>query len=127
MKYYAVIDTNVIVSAMIKESSIPAQIVSYAMRGKIVTLLDKEVMLEYREVLSRPKFNLETSNVEKVLNEIEGHGIYLKARKTDQEFTDESDKKFYDLLMALAKKQEAYLVTGNTKHFPDKFFIVAPR
>jgi predicted nucleic acid-binding protein len=36
--------------------------------------------------------------------------------------TDESDRKFYDV----AKTAEAFLVTGNMKHYPKEPFIVTP-
>ena len=39
-KYYAVIDTNVIVSLFLKEGSIPDQIVSLALNGPIIPLVN---------------------------------------------------------------------------------------
>lgn len=40
MTYYAVIDTNVVVSSMLKQTSIPGKIIDYVVRGKIVPLLN---------------------------------------------------------------------------------------
>lgn len=58
MKYYAVIDTNILVSAMLKWDSIPGNIIELAFSGTIVPLLNEHIVKEYREVLSRPKFHL---------------------------------------------------------------------
>ncbi len=58
MKYYAVIDTNVLVSAMLKWNSIPGHVMELVFEGPIVPLLDERIVKEYREVLARPKFHL---------------------------------------------------------------------
>ena len=36
---------------------------------------------------------------------------------------DESDRVFYDV----AKAAEAFLITGNKKHYPDEPFVITPR
>ncbi len=57
MKYYAVIDTNVLVSAMIKWNSVPGNIMELTFDGSIVPILNEQIVKEYREVLTRPKFH----------------------------------------------------------------------
>ena len=44
MQYYAVIDTNVLVSAMLKFQSVPGQIVNEALLGKLTPLLCNEII-----------------------------------------------------------------------------------
>ena len=39
MSYYAVIDTNIVVSSMLRLLSIPGKIIDYAISGKIILLL----------------------------------------------------------------------------------------
>jgi putative toxin-antitoxin system toxin component, PIN family len=58
-KFYAVIDTNVIVSALISKSftSNPVKVLRAIFQERIVPLFNEEILAEYREVLSRPKFN----------------------------------------------------------------------
>ena len=58
MQYYAVIDTNVIVSAMLKWNSIPGSILELTLDGPITPVLNREILDEYRQVLLRPKFHL---------------------------------------------------------------------
>ena len=56
MKYFAVIDTNVIVSAMLKKASMPAPVLKEVLVGNIDMLVNEEILDEYLEVLSRKKF-----------------------------------------------------------------------
>ena len=51
MKYFVVIDTNVLVSAVLKYNSIPGTIIEFAFNGKIIPVLNKEIESEYRNVL----------------------------------------------------------------------------
>ena len=41
----------------------------------------------------------------------------------DEIFPDSKDIVFYEVAMS---KDDTYLVTGNTKHFPKKPFVVTP-
>lgn len=127
MKYYAVIDTNVLVSAMIKWNSVPGNVVELAFSGTIVPLLNEQIVKEYREVLSRPKFHLTDEIISSVVNEIERLGIYVDADALDIVFPDPKDRVFYEVVMEGRKKEDAYLVTGNIKHFPVKPYVVTPR
>lgn len=127
MKYYAVIDTNVLVSAMLKWDSVPGNVLELALDGPIVPLLGNAILTEYREVLSRPKFNLTTDIIEDVLSAIEGRGIFVDSSKIEINLPDPKDRVFYEVVMEERKSQDAYLVTGNIKHFPSEPFIVTPR
>ena len=40
MRYYAIIDTNVLVSAMLKTASVPGQVMSEALNGDIIPVLN---------------------------------------------------------------------------------------
>lgn len=58
MHYYAVIDTNVLVSALLSKNDDAAtvQIIKLILSGKIVPVYSEEIIGEYREVLTRKKF-----------------------------------------------------------------------
>ncbi len=127
MKYYVVIDTNVLVSAMLKWNSVPGNVLELTFNGPIIPLLNEAIVKEYREVLSRPKFHLTASIINDVLESIESKGIYVDAEPLEDELPDPKDRVFYEVVMEERKNEEAYLVTGNIKHFPTKPFIVTPR
>ena len=127
MKFYAVIDTNVLVSAAMKPESVPGQVVELVLDGVIVPVLNKKIIKEYRDVLLRPKFDFSKQIVEDILNEIDFHGIYVDVEHIDIDLPDPKDLVFYEVVMEERKEEDAYLVTGNIKHFPEKPFIVTPR
>lgn len=127
MKYYAVIDTNVLVSAMLKWDSIPGNVMELVFDGSIIPILNECIVNEYQNVLLRPKFHLTEDIVRDVLESIKSQGIYVDAETIDIELPDPNDTVFYEVVMEKRKTEDAYLVTGNIKHFPQKPFIVTPR
>ena len=127
MHYYAVIDTNVVVSAMLKWQSLPGNILELVFDGIITPVFNDEILSEYREVLSRPKFNLSKQIIEDFVGNLEELGISIKAETLDLNFPDSKDRVFYEITMENRKSDETYLVTGNIKHFPAQCFVVTPR
>ncbi len=127
MTYYAVIDTNVLVSAMLKWDSVPGNIMELAFGGSIIPVLSSEIAAEYRAVLSRPKFHLTEAIINDVIDTLNEIGLYIDAEQLDVELPDPKDRVFYEVVMEERKEEDAYLVTGNIKHFPQKPFIVTPR
>ena len=127
MTYYAVIDTNVIVSSMLKGTSIPGIIVSKALDGPIIPLLNDEILEEYREVLSRNKFGLDENAVNDLIDSLKKRAIYLDRTESEEVFDDPDDVVFYEIVMTARTTTEAYLITGNKKHYPVKSFVVTPR
>lgn len=127
MKYYAVIDTNVPVSAALKWHSVPGSIIELVFEGYIIPVLNQDIVDEYRTVLSRPKFHLTHDIVEDLMNSFNTVGIYVDAASLDIDFTGPKDKVFYEVTMEERKRKESYLVTGNIRHFPVQPFIVTPR
>ena len=127
MKYYAVIDTNVLVSAMLKWNSVPGNVMELAFDGPIIPVYSAEILKEYREVLLRPKFHLTEDVVNDVLDGIENRGINVEADTLEIILPDPKDRVFYEVVLEERKTEDAYLVTGNIKHFPVETFVVTPR
>ena len=127
MKYYAVIDTNVIVSSFLKEGSIPDQVVTLALNGPIIPLVNDDIIFEYTEVLTRNKFGLSESEVSVFLNEFIKRALFLDKTKTNEDFDDPDDIVFYEIVLTARSASNAYLITGNKKHYPIKSFVVTPR
>ena len=127
MKYFAVIDTNVLVSAALKRNSVPGSIVELAFDGPIIPVLNEAIEREYREVLSRPKFHLTEDIIDAIIETFHKRGLYLDAAPIDIALPDPKDRVFYEVVMEERKKEDAWLVTGNMKHFPSEPFIVTPR
>lgn len=123
---YAVIDTNVLVSALIatKKESHPLTVLANVFAGTITPLFNDEIISEYRDVLSREKFHLDPADIEDAINAFLRYGLNLERTEVKGEvFPDPKDVVFYEVKMS---KEDAYLVTGNMKHFPKKPFVVTP-
>ncbi len=127
MKYYAVIDTNVLVSAMLKWDSIPGNVLELAYSGTVIPLLNAHITEEYRNVLARPKFRLTEDIIDSAVGELERIGIFIDAEMSDEDIPDPKDRVFYEVVMEERKSEDAYLITGNIRHFPVKPFVVTPR
>ena len=95
--------------------------------GPIIPILNEQITKEYREVLARPKFHFTDEIIRDVLDNIQSKGIYVDAKHLDIELPDPKDRVFYEVVMEERKTEDAYLVTGNIRHFPTKTFIVTPR
>ena len=124
-KLYAVIDTNVVVSALISKnpSSSPLAVLAHVFSGAITPVFNEEIISEYRDVLSRDKFNLNPLDVEEALRIIIDYGLALNRAKSDEVFPDPKDIVFYEVALS---KEGSYLVTGNSKHFPKTPIVVTP-
>ncbi len=68
MKFYAVIDTNVIVSAMLKPESVPGQLIQLLYNGIIISMINEDIVNEYYDVLTRNKFNFNDERVEQIID-----------------------------------------------------------
>ena len=119
-----VLDTNVLVSALLTPTGKAAAILMGAATGKFRPCYDYKIFKEYQEVLSRDKFRLSPDRIDDALSVIRDYGLNLERTKVEGEvFPDPKDVVFYEVAMS---KEDAYLVTGNIKHFPKKPFVVTP-
>ncbi|MCL1998280.1 MAG: putative toxin-antitoxin system toxin component, PIN family [Turicibacter sp.] len=117
-----VIDTNVVVSAFKSPNGKPAKIVIMVRDLQITLCYNKQILDEYKDVLTRPHFNFDDEKRRKFLNDVEKHGTFCDPLPSTIPLPDETDRCFYDV----AKFCKATLITGNTKHYPSEDFIVSP-
>ena len=124
---FAVIDTNVIVSALLTKNpnSPTIQVMEAVLSGQITPLYHHDILEEYNEVLHRPKFHLSDEAVRTLIKAFRQFGTEVEPKATGQILPDMSDLIFYEVTMEKWDKN-SYLVTGNTKHFPKQTFIVTP-
>ena len=112
-----VLDTNVVVSAFLTPSGVPAEVLRRALGGEPVALYDDGILAEYREVLERPKFRLNTEDVTEVLELLTAKGERVAAAPlVVANLPDPDDLPFIEV--AVTGQADA-LVTGNPRHFPD--------
>lgn len=126
MPLYAVIDTNVLVSAFLKEDSIPRCVVNYMYAGKIVPIYNEDIITEYFDVLHRPKFCFPAEAVDIAVNAIQKIGLKFHGIKVLDTMPDPKDTVFYSVTLHARQTLETYLITGNIKHFPREDFVLTP-
>ncbi len=121
----AVIDTNVIVSAFITKNLEAAtfKVLEAVMQSKLTPIYNDQILKEYSEVLHRKKFGIPEHLIKWVLDKIITIGVRGERMISDEFFPDPKDVVFYEVALS---KEDAYLVTGNTKHFPKKPIVVTP-
>lgn len=125
---YAVIDTNVFVSALLsnKDDSATVKVLEKVLQGEIIPIYSNLMENEYIEVLSRKKFKFSTDLTSYVISAIEKFGILVNPTPSNITLPDMKDLPFYEVVLE-KRADNAYLVTGNIKHFPKEPFIVTPR
>lgn len=125
---YVVIDTNVLVSALItrNENSPTVQILRFIANGNIIPVYSDEIVKEYNEVLRRDKFKLPENIIINLLKDIMDNGLKITdLAEVNETMPDPKDVVFYAVTLS-AQDEDAFLVTGNGKHFPEKPFVVTP-
>ena len=122
---HAVIDTNVLVSAFITKRLDSATSIVWAavLNGDIIPMYSEEIIDEYTDVLHRKKFNIPEQLIKDAINHIMENGVRGERVLSDDFFPDPKDVVFYEVAIS---KDDAYLVTGNKKHFPKKPIVVTP-
>lgn len=124
---HAVIDTNVFISALItKNSESPTvKVLEAVLKGDIIPLYHTDIIAEYDEVLHRAKFKIDDSTIQLLLDSIVNYGVEVFPQPTGEILVDMDDLIFYEVAME-KRDDDAFLVTGNQKHYPIKDFIVTP-
>jgi putative PIN family toxin of toxin-antitoxin system len=111
-----VIDTNVVVSGLIKADGNPAQVLELALVGAVRVCYDERILAEYVDVLARRRFHFDPKRIREVLQQIQAGGLAVEASMhRDLQLPDADDEPF--LAVALAASVEC-LVTGNISDYP---------
>ena len=122
---YAVIDTNVLVSALITKNpeAATAKVVKLLLEHGFIPLYDADIITEYEDVLHRSKFPIRSEVADALIEYIIENGI--EASKVDFEETmpDEDDRVFYEVSLS---QEDSFLVTGNLKHYPASPRVITP-
>lgn len=110
-----VLDTNVLVSGLLKPFSSSGEIVRMITAESIQVCYDARILSEYRDVLVRPKFSFDHAHVDNFLTHLEGNGIAVASSPLAKSLPDHKDNPFLEVALA---GNATYLVTGNIKHYP---------
>ena len=128
MIYYAVIDTNVLVSALLSshDDAATVQIINKIYDGSIIPVFSNEILAEYNEVLHRKKFHFSEELISTLLDSFISLGELISPSPSGEILPDMKDLPFYEVVLE-KQNDDAYLITGNTRHFPTMPFVVTAR
>ena len=126
-KYNVILDTNVIISAMItKDNNSPTvKVLDLFYDKRISIYYSDEILTEYKDVLNRKEFNINKQLIGIFINNIKKLANRINPASMDVNLIDLKDQPFYELVMS-KNINKAKLITGNIKHFPIKPFIMTP-
>ena len=122
---YAVIDTNVLVSALISKNpeAATAKVVRLLLELDFVPLYDADIIAEYEDVLHRSKFPILKETADALISFIVENGIESSRVDFAESMPDEDDRVFYEVSLS---QEESFLVTGNLKHYPTSPRVITP-
>ena|SRR6185437_15024404 len=122
-----VLDTNIIVSALLQPLGPPAQIFVMTLGGAIQLYVSGNVYAEYEEVLHRPRLQFSEETVAAALGSIRECSVWVRPTEKIHACVDPDDNIFLECAQAA---RAHYLVSGNLRHFPEFWAetqIVTPR
>ena len=122
---YAVIDTNVLVSALITKNPEAAttKVVRLLLDNGFLPMYDADIIAEYEDVLHRSKFPILPEVADALISYIVEHGVESSRVNFDEPMPDEDDRVFYEVTLS---KEDSFLVTGNLKHYPTSPRVITP-
>ena len=74
-----VVDSNVLVSALLSPGGKPAEVLRLLVTGALRLCFDARIVVEYEDVLSRPKFSFDRTSCQDLLSVLLGNGISVAA------------------------------------------------
>jgi len=122
-----VLDTNVVVSAMLNVSGTAADVLRLALNQYVQLCGSDAILEEYEGVLRRPKFRRPARVVSALMKAIRATADKVDPTETLAVSADEADNRFLECAKAAGAD---YIVTGNRQHFPDalgRTRIINPR
>ena len=111
----AVVDTNVLVSALLSRTGPPRMILRLLLSKKMEWLVNDLVLEEYEEVLGRKDFGFKPSQIKTLMEFIGRYAVHAPYVPQKVSIPHADDLPF--LLCAHQGKADT-LITGNKKHFP---------
>ncbi len=122
-----VIDTNVLVSALLTSGGLPEAVINLALSGEVQWAASESVLAEYEDVLKRPRLAIESGKAAEAMARIRRIVSVVSPTVGILAASDPDDNHFLECAEAA---QAHYLVTGNVRHFPEVWKetrIVTPR
>lgn len=112
MQYLVVVDTNVLVSALLSkhDDASTVQVLKALYEDRFTPLYNNEILSEYNDVLYRAKFHFPEATIQATINYFIKYGICVNRLTTDEILPDPKDLVFYEVCLA-KREEDSMLVT----------------
>ncbi len=123
MKYKIVLDTNILITALLSKRGASFKLLSMIDDDRIELVVSTPLIKEYEDVLHRDKFTIDKTSINDILDYLcsisSHHKIYYLWRPILKDIKD-------DMILELAVKANAMIITHNKKDFEEaqKFNIL---
>lgn len=114
----AVLDTNVVVSALLSPEGPMASILNLATLQRFRCYVSEPILEEYGEVLGRACLGLNERAIFGSMKRLKKSAVLVEPRRQVRICTDAEDNKFLECAL---EARADYVVTGNVRHFPVQF------
>jgi len=115
-----VVDTNVLVAALLNPYGSPAGVLNCILSNRVLPCFDARIIDEYERVLRRPRFGFRSDDIRGLLDFFVRVGFLVAPEPVSLELPDLSDLPFVEV----SRATNSPIVTGNPKHFPSDFVTV---
>lgn len=112
-----VLDTNVLVSAMLTGGGAPDFALQLVLQGEVALLADSRILAEYDEVTSRARFKFDDRERRILLDVLANIAEPVISKPLRVALPDPDDRLFVEV--AIAGGADA-IIAGNTRHFIPK-------
>ena len=110
-----IVDTNVLVSGLLSDTSAPALIVDAILQGRLIAVMSRTTFAELEEVLHRPRLQERFRRADVtpyvLLSELENLAEFVTPRSSKATIRDEKDRPFLEL--AAHRPPVNYIITGD--------------
>lgn len=113
-----VFDTNVVVSGLLSALGPPGRLIDMVLARQLRMTIDERMEAEYREVLSRPKFEINEARLEAFFAVLQFQDWVTAMPWSGNQPPDKDDTLFLEVA---AEEVQPILVTGNAKHYPQNY------
>lgn len=123
----AVLDTNVVVSGLLKSVGPPAAVLDLGFAKQFRWFISEPIWTEYGTVLARKRLGINPRRRDDFLADLRNVAVFVTSTRRLRECTDANDDKVLEC--ALGARAD-YVVTGNTRHYPARFQdirVIPPR
>ncbi|MBH0190577.1 MAG: putative toxin-antitoxin system toxin component, PIN family [Nitrospira sp.] len=123
-----VVDSNVLVAGLLSPFGPPGEILRIIASGTVRLFFDARILMEYEEVLARPKFRFNAEHTRALMDHIQTEGFSVAGNPLPVRLPDPGDEPFLE--SAVAGDADC-LITENTRHFPSRqrqgMTVLSPR